>query len=82
MSAEILVALIAMVGTVLGSAGGILTSSRLTNYRLKELEKRVDEHNRVVVRTDIIEEQMKGITRRVEDLEKHEEYYHIQGGKS
>lgn len=82
MNEEVLVALIAMIGTVLGSAGGILTSSRLTNYRLRELEKKVDEHNKVVIRTDIIEEQMKGITRRVKDLEKHEEYYHIQGGKS
>jgi len=40
MSNDIWVALIAFAGTAIGTAGGILTSSKLTNYRIQQLEKR------------------------------------------
>ena len=51
-----IVALIALVGTVLGSLGGVLTSSRLTSYRIEQLEKKVDKHNSVIERTFRLEE--------------------------
>lgn len=38
---EIIVALIALIGTLGGSLGGILVSSKMTNYRLQQLENRV-----------------------------------------
>jgi len=56
MSETVIVALIALVGTVLGSLGGVLTANRLTTYRLEQLEKKVDKHNQVVERTYALEE--------------------------
>ena len=41
---DIIVALIALIGTLGGSLGGILVSSKMTNYRLQQLEGRVAEH--------------------------------------
>jgi hypothetical protein len=67
---EIIVALIALVGTTLGTFGGILTSSKLTNYRLKQLEDRVAEHNNYARRMPVVEEQIKVANHRIEDLEK------------
>lgn len=52
---EIIVAAIALVGTAVGSLGGILAASRLTNYRIEQLEKKVDKHNTVVERIAVVE---------------------------
>jgi len=67
---EIIVAIIAFAGTALGTFGGILTTNKLVNYRLQQLEKKVDEHNNVIRRTFILEEQMKVVNHRIADLEK------------
>ncbi len=70
MSNEIIVAGIAFLGTTLGTFGGILASSKLTNFRLEQLEKKVDKHNSVIERTYILEEKMKVANHRIEDLER------------
>lgn len=70
MSNEIIVAIIAFLGTALGTAGGIMTSSKLTNHRIKELEKKVDKHNTIIERTYILEEKVKVANHRIADLEK------------
>lgn len=57
-----------MLGTLIGSFGG----SRLTAYRIEQLEKRVDKHNTLIERTYILEEQMKVANHRIEDLEEVE----------
>ena len=51
MPQEIAVALLAFLGTCVGTLGGILTANRLTNYRIAQLEKKVEKHNSVVERT-------------------------------
>jgi len=70
MSNEIIVAIIAFCGTMVGTAGGIIASSKLTNFRLKELEKKVDKHNMIIERTYILEEKIKVANHRINDLEK------------
>lgn len=70
MPSEVIVAIIAFCGTLVGTGGGILVSSKLTNYRLEQLEKKVDKHNSVIERTYILEGQMKEANHRIEDLEK------------
>jgi len=70
MSNEVLVALIAFLGTLVGTAGGIIASSKLTNYRIKKLEEKVDKHNMIVERTYVLEEKMKVANHRIGDLEK------------
>ena len=52
---EIIVAVIALAGTAIGSLGGILAASRLTNFRIEQLEKKVDKHNSVVERIAVVE---------------------------
>jgi hypothetical protein len=71
MSNEIVVAILALIGTMGGSFGGILTSNKLTNYRIQELEKKVDEHNNFAGRIPVIQEQIKDIDRRIDDLENY-----------
>lgn len=73
MNTEIIVALLALAGTLIGSGGGVLVSSKLTNYRLQQLENRVAEHNNYARRMPVVEEQIKVINHRVEDLERQEE---------
>lgn len=69
MSSEVLVALLSLAGTLLGSLGGILASSKLTNYRLSQLEKKVDRHNGFGERIPVLEEKMKVVNHRLDDLE-------------
>lgn len=58
MPSEIIVALLALLGTLVGSLGGIVVSSKLTNYRLEQLEKRVGEHNNFAMRIPALEEKI------------------------
>ena len=75
MSSEIIVALISLLGTLGGSLGGILVSSKLINYRLQQLENRVAEHNNFARRMPVIEEQIKVINHRIEGLEQEEKHH-------
>lgn len=59
MDTTIAVALISFLGTVVGTFAGILTSAKLTNYRLEQLEKKVDKHNRLVERMYKLESDVK-----------------------
>ena len=70
MSETVVVAIVSLVGTVFGSVIGILTSNKLTAYRIEQLEKKVDKHNSVVERTYQLEEKIKVANHRIEDLEK------------
>ena len=72
MDSTVIVALISLIGTLGGSLGGILVSSKLTNYRLEELESRVAEHNNFARRMPVVEEQIKVINHRIDDLEQEE----------
>ena len=76
MSETVLVAVIGLVGSGLGSLLGILASSKLTQYRLEQLEKKVQAHNNLVERMykvenheGVVDEQIKVINHRIEDLE-------------
>lgn len=55
MSDTMFVAVMSLVGTLIGTLGGILASSKLTNWRLQKLEEKVDKHNSIMERTCIIE---------------------------
>jgi hypothetical protein len=66
---EILVALVSLIGTLVGSFSGIIISGKLTAYRIEQLEKKVDKHNSFAERMPIVEEQIKVINHRISDLE-------------
>ena len=72
MDSNIITAVLSLIGTLGGSLGGILVSSKLTAYRLQQLESKVAEHNNFARRMPVVEEQIKVINHRIEDLEQEE----------
>lgn len=76
MEDTIAVALISFAGTLIGTFGGIITANKLTNYRISQLEKKVEKHNSVIERVyqlekgeAVIEEEIKVANHRIADLE-------------
>ena len=55
MSDTVIVGLLSLVGTVAGTAIGVIASSSLTRYRIKQLEQKVSKHNTLVERMYKIE---------------------------
>lgn len=70
MDSELMVALISLAGTALGTLGGILAANRLTNYRIAQLEKKVQAHNNLVERTYKLEGQVTECIHEIQDLKK------------
>lgn len=68
MDNTVIVALISLIGTLGGSLGGIVVSSKLTAYRIQQLEEKVAEHNNFARRMPVVEEQIGNLERRVDDL--------------
>ncbi|MCI5579564.1 MAG: hypothetical protein MR364_08760 [Oscillospiraceae bacterium] len=69
MDSTVICALVSLVGTIIGSLGGILVSSKLTVYRLEQLENRVAEHNNFARRMPVLEERIEQIEHRIERME-------------
>ena len=76
MPPEIIVGLLSLIGTLTGAFAGIMTANRLSNYRIAQLEKKVDKHNQVVERVykiegrlDTIDEKIDVANHRIKDLE-------------
>ena len=51
MPEAVAVAALSLLGTLLGSLGGVIASSKLTNFRLEQLERKVQAHNNLIERT-------------------------------
>lgn len=69
MEQDVLIALLSLAGTLTGTLGGILTSARLTNYRIEQLEKKVDRHNGFGERIPVLEDRVTAIAHRMDCLE-------------
>jgi len=69
MSTEVLVAILSLAGTAIGTFAGIIASAKLTNYRLQQLEKKVDKHNHFAERLPVLEEKISVANNRIADLE-------------
>lgn len=77
MNDTLTVALLSFAGTVLGSLLGILAANKLTNYRIAQLEKKVEAHNKVIDRVyklekhdAVIDEEITVANHRITDLER------------
>lgn len=78
MNDAVIVAILSLVGTLGGSLGGVLAANKLTNYRIQQLEKRVEAHNNVITRVyelekheAVIDEEIKVANHRIDDLEQY-----------
>lgn len=76
MPSEIIVGLLSLAGTLIGSIAGIMTSNKLAMYRIEQLERKVDKHNSMIERTykleeqqAVLEEKIKVANNRILDLE-------------
>ena len=69
MNDVVIVGLLSLFGTVIGTFGGIVTSAKLTNYRIQQLEKKVEKHNNFAERIPVLEEKIKVEEHRIADLE-------------
>ena len=59
MNGEFLTGVASLIASLVGTFGGIITSTKLTNYQINELKKRVDKHNNVIERTFKLQEEGK-----------------------
>ena len=70
MDNAVLVALLGFAGTLLGRLFGILAAQKLTQYRLAQLEEKVNKHNNLIDRTYKLEGRMDAAEHDIKDLKK------------
>lgn len=68
MTETIIVAIIAFAGTLAGTFGGIVASAKLTNYRIKQLEIKVDKHNYFAERIPVINQRLDSVEEDVREI--------------
>lgn len=69
MTEGIIIAVIGFLGTIVGSAIGVITSSKLINYRLEQLEQKVNKHNNLIERTYELERKESVVEEHIENIE-------------
>ena len=69
---EVLVAVLALVGTLLGSGSGILISNKLVNYRIEQLEIKLDKYtdksDEVIKEQAVIKRDLETAFHRIDEL--------------
>lgn len=71
MTEVIIVAILSLFGTLIGTFGGIVTANKLTNYRIEQLEKKVEKHNNVIERVYNLEKQEAVLEEEIEHLHEY-----------
>ncbi len=69
MTTEILVSLITLAGSALGTFAGIFLNTKLTTYRIEQLEKKIEKLNDTLDRIAKIEVHLAALDIRVNTLE-------------
>lgn len=70
MTETILVAVIGFAGTLTGSLLGVFTTQKLTQFRLSQLEEKVNLHNKIIERTYKLEGRVDELEHDIRDLKK------------
>ena len=72
----VIVAVLSLVGTLVGAYFANRKSAALLDYRLEQLERKVDKHNTVIERTyalekraEVVDEKIAVVNHRIKDLE-------------
>ena len=71
MTETIIIALIGFAGTLTGSLLGVLTAQKLTQYRLSQLEEKVNKHNNLIERMTKLEGRVTENEHDIKDLKKY-----------
>lgn len=66
----VIVAILGFSGTLLGSLLGVVAAQKLTQYRLSQLEDKVNKHNNLIERTFVLEGQMAELQHDIRDIKK------------
>lgn len=73
----VIASMLGLAGSAVGSLCGVLINTKLSNYRIEQLEKKVDKHNNIIERVygleqneAVISQQIKVSDHRIDDLEK------------
>ena len=61
MTDTVIIAVLSLIGTFFGSLSGVITSAKLTNFRLKQLENKVERHNNFAEKIPLLELRIKEI---------------------
>ena len=68
MDSTIIVGIFSFTASIIGTFGGIIVSSKLTNYRIEKLEEKVGKHNNLIERMYKVEDSVKSAHRRIDEL--------------
>lgn len=68
MSEVIVVGILSLAGTLIGSLGGILAANKLVQYRLSQLEEKVNKHNNLVERMAVVEKRVETHGKEIDEL--------------
>lgn len=83
MQSEIIVAGMSLLGTLAGTFAGVYVTGSLTQYRIRQLEEKVNKHNNLIERMygaeqkiTVLDERVRVANHRIEDLEREEMHEH------
>lgn len=79
MSEAVIVAILGFAGTLLGSLLGVMAAQKLTQYRLSQLEEKVNKHNNLIERTFKLEGRMDEAEHDIRDLKSLRRHYESVG---
>ena len=71
MDDSMIVAVLSLTGTLIGTLSGIMTANKLTTYRIQELEKKVEKHNNLIDRVYNLEKHDAVIDEEIEQLKNY-----------
>ncbi|MEF9895923.1 MAG: hypothetical protein RSJ41_06130 [Clostridia bacterium] len=70
MTDAVLVAVVSGAFTLIGSCAGVLRANKLTNYRIEQLEDKVDKFGELTERVVVVEQSAKSAHKRIGDMER------------
>lgn len=68
MQPELIIGILSFCGTLIGTIGGIMTSNKLTGYRINQLEQNVAKHNNLIDRMYKVESRVTLLEDEFKDL--------------
>lgn len=80
MTSEIIIAVLSLCGTLIGSIAGIMAANRLTVYRIEQLEIKMNKHNQIIERFALLEQDNSTQWKRIDELRADLEAYRKEVG--